>query len=163
MSDSPVVDQFIKDIEVGIIPDWITDHLRVYRESGGKEGHMYDASGIDKRCGIVPALLLTTVGRKSGQKRTMPVFYGKVDGNYIVIGTKGGADTHAKWYLNLLANPVAEIQAGTEKFTARARTAEGVEREKLWKHMLTVYPPYADYQAKTKRVVPIIVLERQGK
>ncbi len=161
MSKNEVVDSFIRDIEKGIVPGWVTDHLRIYRESGGKEGHMYDASGIDPRCGITPALLLTTVGRKTGQKRTMPLFYGKVDGNYIVLGTKGGADTHAKWYLNLVANPMVEIQAGTEKFTARARVAEGEERARIWKHMLTVYPPYQDYQEKTARVVPVVVFERQ--
>lgn len=157
---SPIIDQFIKDVEAGVIPGWIADHLRIYRESGGKEGHLYDASGIDDRCGIVPALLLTTVGRKTGKKRTMPVFYGKVDGNHIVIGSKGGADSHAGWYYNLLDNPVAEIQAGTEHFKARARISEGEERAKIWKHMLTVYPPYEDYQAKTSRKIPVVVLEK---
>ncbi|MFZ5912811.1 MAG: nitroreductase family deazaflavin-dependent oxidoreductase, partial [Pseudomonadota bacterium] len=112
--------------------------------------------------GLVPTLLLTTVGRKTGKKRILPLIYGKVDGNYIVIGSKGGSDSHAKWYLNLLANPDAEIQVATEHFKVRARIAEGEERAKIWNHMLTVYPPYADYQARTSRHIPVVVLEKQG-
>lgn len=156
-----VVDQFVKDIEKGIIPGWVTDHLRVYRESGGKEGHLYDASGIDPRLKIVPALLITTKGRRTGQPRTMPVFYGTYNGDYIIIASKGGAQTHAKWYLNLLDDPIAQIQVGPEHFTVKARIAEGEERAKIWKHMLTVYPPYDDYQAKTARKIPVVVLEKQ--
>ena len=151
----------VSDLDSGNIPDWIKEHLRIYRESGGKEGHLWDASIAGEGLGLTPTLLLTTTGRKSGQPRTMPLIYGKFAGNHIVIGSKGGSETHAAWYLNLLDHPVVQVQAGTEHFTARARIASGAERAQIWKHMLTVYPPYQDYQNRTKREIPVVVLEKQ--
>jgi deazaflavin-dependent oxidoreductase (nitroreductase family) len=155
------VDQTIRELEAGKTPKWITEHLRIYRESGGSEGHMWDSS-IAGYSGLLPTLLLTTIGRRSGEKRTSPLLYGKVGDAFIIIGSKGGADTHTHWYHNLLANPVAELQVGKEQFVVRARVATGKERQQLWEHMLKVYPPYKDYQQKTKREIPVIVLEKQG-
>jgi len=154
------VDETIRELEAGKTPKWITEHLRIYRESGGAEGHMWDSS-IAGYSGLLPTLLLTTVGRRSGEKRTSPLLYGKVGDNFIVIGSKGGAEKHAHWYHNLLANPRVDVQVGKDKFVAHAREATGNERQEIWKHMLTVYPPYQDYQKKTKREIPVIVLERQ--
>jgi deazaflavin-dependent oxidoreductase (nitroreductase family) len=162
MAEKMDMNKVISDMDSGQMPDFMKKHLRLYLESGGKEGHMWDASLAGPGLGLVPTLLLTTVGRKTGKKRILPLIYGKVDGNYIVIGSKGGSDSHAKWYLNLLANPDAEIQVATEHFKVRARIAEGEERAKIWNHMLTVYPPYADYQARTSRHIPVVVLEKQG-
>src|SRR5262245_25481565 len=93
------VDQTIRELEAGKTPAWITEHLRIYRESGGTEGHLWDASAAGVP-GPLPCLLLTTIGRRSGEKRTSPLIYGTARDAYIVIGSKGGADTQPKWYLN---------------------------------------------------------------
>lgn len=161
MAEKFDLNKTVSDIEAGKVPEWIAEHMRIYLESGGKEGHMWDASLAAPGLGLIPALLLTTVGRKSGQKRTTPLIYGTVGANVIIIGSKGGSETHTNWYFNLLANPAAEIQVGTEHFKVRARIATGDERAQIWKHMLTVYPPYHDYQAKTSREIPVVVLEKQ--
>ena len=108
----------------------------------------------------VPSLLLTTTGRKSGEKFIFPMFYGDTgNGSYIVVASKGGAPQHPGWYRNLLANPEAEVQVGTRKFKARARTATGEERDRLWQKGLEFWPPYADYQKKTERQIPVVVLD----
>jgi len=134
--------------------------LRIYRESGGAEGHLFDAT-IAGVPGFVPCLLLTTTGRRSGEKRTSPLFYGTAGEAYVLIGFKGGADTHPGWYLNLLDNPTAEVQVGREHFTVRARVATGQERKQLFEQMAQMAPPYQDYQQKTQRELPVVVLEKQ--
>ena len=109
----------------------------------------------------VPSLLLTTTGRKSGEKFIFPLFYGDTDkGSYIVVASKGGAPQHPGWYRNLVANPEVEVQVGTAKMKARARTATGAERAKLWQEALKFWPPYADYLKKTEREIPVVVLDR---
>ncbi len=155
------VDQAIRDLEAGKTPEWIVEHLRIYRESGGSEGHLFDASLVGGH-GIVPALLLTTTGRRSGKQRTSPLFYGSTDKAYVVLGSKGGADTQPGWYLNLLANPAVEVQVGKERFTTRARVATGKERAQLWEQMVQLYPPYRDYQKKTRREIPVVVLKQES-
>jgi len=155
------VDQTIRELEAGKTPEWISEHVRIYRESGGAEGHMWDSS-IAGSSGLLPTLLLTTVGRHSGEKRASPLIYGRVGNMFIVIGSKGGADKHPNWYLNLLANPVVGLHVAKDQFVARARVAKGKERQQIWEQMLKVYPPYQDYQQKTKREIPVILLERQG-
>jgi deazaflavin-dependent oxidoreductase (nitroreductase family) len=155
------VDQANRDLEeTGTPPAWVTEHLRMYRESGGAEGHLFDAT-IAGVPGLVPCLLLTTTGRRSGEKRTSPLFYGTAGDAYVLIGSKGGADTHPGWYLNLLANPTAEVQVGKEQFTIRARVATGKEREQLFEQMAQMAPPYRDYQKKTRRELPVVVLAKQ--
>ena len=109
----------------------------------------------------MPSLLLTTVGRRSGEKRTSPLIYGTAGAAYVVIGSKGGADTQPNWYLNLRADPVVEVQVAKERFPARARVATGKERAQLWEQMVQVFPPYREYQKKTKREIPVVVLEKQ--
>jgi deazaflavin-dependent oxidoreductase (nitroreductase family) len=113
------VDQGNRDLEAGKgPPEWVAEHLRVYRESGGAEGHLFDAT-IAGVPGLVPCLLLTTIGRRSGEKRTSPLFYGTAGDAYVIIGSKGGADTQPGWYQNLLANPTAEVQVGSTSPSAR--------------------------------------------
>ncbi|MBK6659940.1 MAG: nitroreductase family deazaflavin-dependent oxidoreductase [Proteobacteria bacterium] len=153
------INETLRDLESGRLPDWISEHLKVYRESGGREGHMFDARFAGGGA-AVPTLLLTTRGRRSGELHTMPLIYDAVDRAYVIIGSKGGAPTQPAWYHNLCAEPRVELQVGTEIFAAMARTAEGAERARLWQHMVTVYPPFADYQAKTGREIPVVVLER---
>ena len=155
------VDQGNRDLEAtGKPPAWVAEHLRRYRDSGGAEGHLFDAT-IAGVPGFVPCLLLTTTGRRSGEKRTSPLFYGTAGDAYVLIGSKGGAETHPAWYLNLRANPTAEVQVGREQFTVRARVATGKEREQLWEQIVQWIPLYSDYQKKTKRELPVVVLEKQ--
>jgi deazaflavin-dependent oxidoreductase (nitroreductase family) len=154
------VEQTVRDLEAGKTPEWISEHVRLYRDSGGAEGHLWDASAAGVP-GLVPCLLLTTTGRRSGEKRTSPLIYGTAGAAYVVIGSKGGANTQPKWYLNLRANPAVEVQVASERFPARARVATGQERERLWEQMVQVFPPYREYQKKTKREIPVVVLEKQ--
>lgn len=153
------VDGTVRELESGSTPKWIQDHLEVYRRSAGKEGHFWDST-IAGGKGMVPCLILTTIGRRSGEKRSSPLIYGTDGDAYVIIGSKGGAEKHTGWYYNLLANPDVELEVANERFAARARVATGAERERLWAKMLDVYPPYRDYQAKTSREIPVVVLEK---
>src|SRR6266568_1363306 len=105
------------------LPEWMREHATRYLASGGKEGHMYTIAQPDRPQMVVPSLLLTTTGRKSGQQYVFPLFYGQDGGNYFVVASKGGAPEHPGWYRNILANPEVEVQVGTAKMRARARTA----------------------------------------
>ena len=123
---------------------------------------MYKMSQPGRPDLTVPSLLLTTTGRKSGEQFIFPLFYGKTGDSYIVIivvASKGGAPQHPGWYRNLLANPEVQVQVGTQKMKARARTATGEERTRLWQEALKFWPPYADYQRKTERQIPVVVLD----
>ena len=141
------------------MPGWIQKHVKQYLESGGAEGHMWDSSVVGGP-GPLPTLLLTTTGRKSGTKQLVPLIYGKTDGGVVVIASKGGAPEHPGWCRNLTASPDVEVQVGTEKFRAKASTVEGPERSKLWDQMVGIYPPYTEYQTKTERKIPVVVLKR---
>ncbi|HEY0265186.1 MAG TPA: nitroreductase family deazaflavin-dependent oxidoreductase [Rhizomicrobium sp.] len=141
------------------LPEWLVEHAHRYLASGGTEGHMYKMTQPGRPEMLVPSLLLTTTGRKSGEKFMFPLFYGEDNGTYFVIASKGGAPEHPGWYRNILANPEVEVQVGTKKLTAHARTATGAERARLWEKSLEFWPPYADYQLKTDREIPVVVLE----
>ncbi|MFO1082358.1 MAG: nitroreductase family deazaflavin-dependent oxidoreductase [Reyranellaceae bacterium] len=141
------------------MPQWMVDHTHKYLSSGGTEGHIYKISPPGYGDLEVPALLLTTTGRKSGERYIFPLFYGKTGNSYIIVASKGGAPEHPGWYRNLLANPEAEIQVGTQKLKVRARTASGGERGKLWDEAIKFWPPYTDYQKKTEREIPVVVLD----
>ena len=153
------VDESLRIIEHGGLPKWIADHLRVYLESGGREGHLWDSTAAGGP-GLLPCLVLTTTGRRSGTQRPLPLIYGTSGDAYVVIASKGGAPEHPGWFLNLLDNPAVDIQVGTERFAGRARVAEGHERERLWSEMAELYPPYRDYQEKTTREIPVVVIDR---
>ena len=115
------------------LPDWMVEHANRYLASGGTDGHMYKMTVPGRGEITAPALLLTTTGRKSGDKFIFPLFYGTDGDSYFVVASKGGAPEHPGWYRNILANPDVEVQVGTKKLKARARTAEGEERARLWK------------------------------
>jgi len=145
------------------LPQWMKDHADRYLASGGTDGHMYTANLPGRAVLTVPSLMLTTTGRKSGEKYLFPLFYGRAGDSYFVVASKGGSPQHPGWYRNLLANPEVEIQVGTKKMRARARTATGAERAGLWKKALEFWPPYADYQLKTQgREIPVVVLDPIG-
>ena len=140
------------------LPDWITDHIKLYYDDPEK-AHMWDASAAGGT-GTLPSLLLISKGRKSGEPRPLPLIYKEVDGNYIIVASKGGAPTHPVWYLNLVANPDCEVRVGHNIFNAHARVAAGDERESLWTQMVDIYAPYTAYQQTAgDREIPIIVLE----
>jgi deazaflavin-dependent oxidoreductase (nitroreductase family) len=123
------------------LPDWMVEHANRYLASGGTDGHMYKISVPRQGEITAPALLLTTTGRKSGDKFIFPLFYGTDGGSYFVIASKGGAPQHPGWYRNILASPDVEVQVGTKKMSARARTTAGKERLRLWKKALEFWPP----------------------
>jgi deazaflavin-dependent oxidoreductase (nitroreductase family) len=104
-------------------------------------------------------LLLTTTGRKSRRPRTQPLAYTQAGDGYAVIASKGGAAQHPLWYLNLRANPLAEVTVGRETRRVRARDAQGEERERLWRALADLYPGYERYAQKTRRLIPVVVLE----
>jgi len=131
---------------------WVADHIRRYVETGGAEGHEW-------RPGVY-TLLLTTRGRRSGRLRRTALIYGRDGDSYLVVASQGGDPNHPAWYLNLLADPEAEVQVGAEVFTVRARTAESAEKDRMWRTMAAIWPAYDDYQAKTDRAIPVVVLDR---
>jgi deazaflavin-dependent oxidoreductase (nitroreductase family) len=141
------------------LPDWMVEHANRYLSSGGSEGHIYRMTQPGRPEITVPSLLLTTSGRKSGEKFIFPLFYGQTGDRYFVVASKGGAPAHPGWYRNILANPEVEVQVGTKKLKAHARTATGAERARLWEEALHFWPPYADYQQKTEREIPVVVLD----
>ncbi len=136
---------------------WIAKHREKYLQDGAA-GHLWDSTFAGGP-GPLPTLLLTTQGRKSGQPSVMPLLYGKVDGGYAVIASKGGDPKHPGWYHNLLAQDAVTVQVATDVFKARARTASGAERTRIWSQMVAMYAPFADYQAKAgSREIPVVVL-----
>ncbi|MDB6083225.1 MAG: nitroreductase [Gammaproteobacteria bacterium] len=141
------------------LPDWIKNHLSRYLATDGADGYLWDAS-IGGGKGMVPTLLLTTVGRKSGRELMLPLIFGRAGEDYVVVASKGGAPAHPAWYLNLQANPEVQLQVKGDKFAARAHTADAAERAALWPKMIEIYAPYADYQTKTDRQIPVVVLKR---
>ena len=141
------------------LPGWMREHAERYLASGGRDGHLYRISLPGRPEMEVPSLLLTTTGRRSGERLIVPLFYGKAGEGWFVVASKGGAPDHPGWYKNILANPEVEVQVGTERVKARARTAAGEERARLWRQALEFWPPYADYQQKTEREIPVVVLE----
>jgi proline iminopeptidase len=141
------------------LADWIKDHIQRYVASDGADGHMM--SFPSNPAGPVPTLLLTTTGRRSGERFVFPLIYGRTgDGGYVVIASKGGAPEHPGWYRNLVAEPEVEVQVASQKFAATARTATGAERARLWNEMAALFAPYNDYQKKAGgREIPVVVLE----
>lgn len=129
------------------------EHVRVYRETGGQRGFHWRGTEI---------LLLTTTGRRSGEARTMALIM-RTDGpdRWVIVASKGGAPEHPAWFLNLQADPEITIEVMDETIPVRPSVAEGEERARLWTHMTEVWPAYDDYQAKTDREIPIVVLERR--
>lgn len=140
--------------EAKALPGWIADHLRRYQASDGADGHLWNG---------VPTLLLTTTGRKSGKPITLPLIYGRDGDRYVIVASRGGAPDHPGWYKNLVAQPAVDLQVAAEKFPARATTASGDERARLWRAMTKLWPAYDEYQGKTRREIPVVVLERAAR
>lgn len=125
------------------------DHIRAYRESGGEVGYIWNGA---------PTLLLTSTGRRTGQKRTSALIFACDAEDYLVVASMGGAPSHPMWYLNLQANPEVTIQVKAETLAVVARTASSAEKPRRWKIVTDVWPNYDVYQSRTDRDIPVVVL-----
>jgi deazaflavin-dependent oxidoreductase (nitroreductase family) len=127
-------------------------HVDAYRESDGEHGYHWRGTTI---------LLLSTTGHSSGEERTTPLIHREDDGRWVVVASKGGAPEHPSWYRNIEADPEVTIQVKGDVIPARASTASGEERARLWKLMTEVWPAYDEYQQRTDREIPVVVLTRR--
>jgi deazaflavin-dependent oxidoreductase (nitroreductase family) len=127
-------------------------HVERYLETDGEDGFRWRND--------TKILILFTTGRKSGEPRTHALIFEDWADAYLVVASKGGTDAPPAWFLNLQANPVAEIQIKAERFAVRARVASDAEKPEMWAKMVAAWPDYEDYQKKTDRVIPVVVLER---
>jgi deazaflavin-dependent oxidoreductase (nitroreductase family) len=128
------------------------EHVKRYQQTDGVEGHEWQGTTV---------LILTTTGRRSGDPRSTPLIYGQDGDDFVVVASKGGADEYPAWYLNLSAEPEVNVQVLGDRFKAKARTATSDEKPALWKMMTGRWPAYDEYQRKTAREIPVVVLERK--
>jgi deazaflavin-dependent oxidoreductase (nitroreductase family) len=142
--------------------DWIGEHLRLYRRTGGREGHFVDTRDMGGP-EFTATLLLRTIGRKSGQPSIVPLLYGMWRDELVIAASNGGADEHPGWYLNLCEREEVRLQIATDVFAGRWRLAAGAERGAIWDYLVGLYPPYAGYQQATGREIPVILLRRTGR
>ena len=142
----PSAEENYRQIDRGLLND---EHIAAYRETDGEVGYLWNGATI---------LLLTTTGRKSGEPRTKALIYAADGDDYLVVASLGGAPTHPKWYLNLQANPEAEIQVKAEHIPVTARTATPEEKSRLWRIVCEQWPNYDVYQSRTERDIPVVVL-----
>lgn len=126
-------------------------HVAAYKATGGRVGRKFIKGA--------PVCLVDHVGRKSGRHRTTPLIYIRDDDDVVLVASKGGYPSHPAWWINLRANPETVVQVDSESWPVRAREATDEERARLWPRLTEVYPPYDDYQAKTERRIPVILLE----
>ncbi|MFF3501284.1 nitroreductase family deazaflavin-dependent oxidoreductase [Streptomyces sp. NPDC003247] len=131
---------------------WVREQVELYESSGGTRGTTLRDTGL-------PVVLLTTLGAKSGKIRKTPLMRVEDDGRYAVVASQGGAPTHPVWYHNLKADPRVELQDGPVRQDMTAREVTGEEKAAWWKRAVAAFPPYADYQEKTDREIPVFVLE----
>jgi deazaflavin-dependent oxidoreductase (nitroreductase family) len=128
--------------------------IEEFRANGGETSGPFQGRNL---------LLLTTTGAKSGQQRTTPLVFSRDGDRIVIIASKGGAPTHPAWYFNLSANPEVTVELGREKFKARASVAEGAERDRLYAQQAAEMPGFKEYQEKTTRRIPVVVLEREDR
>lgn len=131
---------------------WVRDQVELYESSGGTRATTLLDTGM-------PVVILTHRGVVSGKIRKTPLMRVEHDGIYALVASQGGAPTHPRWYANLLADPNVELQDGPERSDRVARQVEGDERRIWWERAVAAYPPYADYQTRTERIIPVLVLE----
>ncbi|WP_031485612.1 nitroreductase family deazaflavin-dependent oxidoreductase [Streptomyces bicolor] len=131
---------------------WVRDQVELYESSGGTEGTTLMNTGM-------PVILLTTRGARSGKLRKTPLMRVEHEGRYAAVASLGGAPKHPVWYHNVKADPRVELRDGTELRDMKAREVTGAEKDEWWERAVAAYPPYADYQEKTDRVIPVFVLE----
>jgi deazaflavin-dependent oxidoreductase (nitroreductase family) len=135
------------------VNDFNASVIAEFRAHGGRVGGPFEGA---------PLLLLTSTGAKSGEERTTPVMYLPDGERMVIFASKAGAPTNPAWYHNLVANPTATVEVGTESFQAQARVASGEERAELYNRQTELRPQFADYAEKTTREIPVVVLERKA-
>ncbi|QXE38018.1 nitroreductase family deazaflavin-dependent oxidoreductase [Streptomyces sp. GMY02] len=141
-----------QDEDVVISPTgWVAEQARTYEESDGARGTVIQGA---------PCLLLDYRGRRTGQWRRTVLIYGSDGDDYLLVASKGGADEHPLWYLNLVAEPDVRVRVGAERFAARAETLSPEEKARVWPGLVELFPPYEGYQKKTNRDIPVIRLRR---
>lgn len=128
-------------------------HVERYEATDGDEGHEWEGT---------TTLILTTRGRRSGEERRTPLIYQRHGDDVLIVASNGGAPTPPAWFLNLEADPAAGVQIRGDRFRAKARTATDAEKPEMWTAMTAVWPAYDEYQQKTDRPIPVVVLEREG-
>ncbi len=138
--------------------DWVTEHREMYLKSGGVQGHIMDVEPVGGFKFATHCMIKYT-GRKSGRTLITPLCCGAYAGEWAIVASKGGADTHPAWYLNLIEMDEIEFQVATEAFRASWREPEGAEREKIWNYMADCFPFYNDYQKSTDRIIPIVMMQ----
>ena len=131
---------------------WVRDQVELFESSGGTEGITLLDTGL-------PVVIVTNIGARTGKVRKTPLMRVEHDGRYAAIASMGGAPKNPVWYHNLRANPRVELQDGTERLHMIARETTGAERAEWWERAVAAYPPYAEYQTKTSRQIPVFVLE----
>ena len=132
---------------------WVAEQARLYEESGGTHGTEMRGA---------PCLLLDYQGRRTGTWRRTVLIYGRDGADQLVVASYGGAAQHPAWYLNLRENPEVRLQVGPERFAAHAETLSAADKQRVWPHLVEVFPPYAEYQRKTERDIPVVRLRRTG-
>jgi deazaflavin-dependent oxidoreductase (nitroreductase family) len=130
------------------------EHIKRYEETDGAEGYDWGDHGAH-------ILVLSTIGRKSGEERKNALIFREVDGGYAIVSSYGGAPKNPDWHFNLEADPNVKVQIKGDKFAAKARVASDEERAAIWPKMVEVWPDYDEYTKKTDRIIPIVILERQ--
>ena len=138
--------------------DWISEHRELYLKSGGAQGHIMDITPVGGHSFTTHCLIKYT-GRKSGKVFITPLIYGDIGGEVVIVASKGGADHHPAWFLNIHDSKEVEFQIGTQAFRATWREPEGEEYAKIWKFMVDVFPAYAKYQASTSRKIPLVMMK----
>ena len=134
---------------------WVREQVELYERTNGQQGNTLRDTGL-------PVVVFTTRGRKSGKIRKVPLMRVEHDGAYAMVASQGGAPKHPVWYRNVTADPDAlSVQDGAERFAVRARELEGEERAEWWERAVAAYPPYADYQRRTERLIPVLLAERK--
>jgi F420H(2)-dependent quinone reductase len=131
---------------------WVRDQVELFEGSGGTEGTTLLDTGL-------PVVIVTNVGAKTGKIRKTPLMRVEHDGRYAAVASQGGSPKHPVWYYNLRANPRVEVQDGAVKTVMTARELSGEERTQWWDRAVAAYPPYAEYQLKTERQIPVFILE----
>ena len=135
---------------------WVRDQVAEYEASGGQRANTLADSGL-------PVVIVTTRGNKSGKIRKTPLMRVEHDGDYALVASKGGAPAHPVWYYNLVGDPGSVlIQDGPEPFSVTVRELDGDERAQWWKRAVAAYPPYAEYQQRTQRTIPVFLATRQA-
>jgi deazaflavin-dependent oxidoreductase (nitroreductase family) len=136
----------MSDVDYSLLNE---EHVKVYRETDGQTGYLWNGA---------PILLLTTTGRRSGELRTTPLIFGRDGDDYLVVASMGGMPRHPWWYMNLESHPEAEIQVKADAIPVEAHTAGADEKPRLWQIMREIWPNYDEYQSRTDREIPVVVL-----